>query len=150
MIHLEIGEEFRDRVKTRLLERAARESLEHEGAAPNTSLSVVITNDANLRRLNEQFLGMDAPTDVLSFPSGDIDPDTDERYLGDILISFPRAQAQAESAGHPVEEEVQLLVAHGILHLLGYDHAEPEGNERMWRAQEEILEALRGSRGPGG
>jgi probable rRNA maturation factor len=150
MIHLEIDEEFRGRVKTRLLERAARESLKHEGQAPGTNLTIVITNDANLRRLNEQFLRMDAPTDVLSFPAGDIDPDTGEPYLGDVLISFPRAEAQAESAGHQVEEEVQLLVTHGILHLLGYDHAEPEGEKRMWRVQEEILEALRGSRGPGG
>ncbi|HZD57800.1 MAG TPA: rRNA maturation RNase YbeY, partial [Anaerolineales bacterium] len=141
---------FRGRVKTRLLERAARESLKHEGQAPGTNLTIVITNDANLRRLNEQFLRMDAPTDVLSFPAGDIDPDTGEPYLGDVLISFPRAEAQAESAGHQVEEEVQLLVTHGILHLLGYDHAEPEGEKRMWRVQEEILEALRGSRGPGG
>jgi probable rRNA maturation factor len=124
MIHLEIDEEFRGRVKTRLLERAARESLKHEGQA--------------------------APTDVLSFPAGDIDPDTGEPYLGDVLISFPRAEAQVKSAGHPVEEEIQLLVTHGILHLLGYDHAEPEAKERMWCAQEEILEALRGSRGLGG
>ncbi|MEJ2352831.1 MAG: rRNA maturation RNase YbeY [Anaerolineales bacterium] len=117
-----------------------------EGKALDTELTIVITEDANLQRLNHQFLGIDAPTDVLSFPSGDIDPDTGEPYLGDILISYPRAQAQAESAGHPVEAEVQLLVIHGILHLLGYDHADPEGKKRMWPVQDEVLRVLRSSR----
>src|ERR687892_74662 len=64
------------------------------------------------------------------------------RYIGDILISIPRAQAQANAAGHPLESEVQLLVVHGVLHLLGHDHAEAEEKARMWKAQAEILERL--------
>jgi probable rRNA maturation factor len=145
MIHLEIDEEFSGQVQESVLKRAANETLKHEGKALDTELTIVITEDANLQRLNHQFLGIDAPTDVLSFPSGDIDPDTGEPYLGDILISYPRAQAQAESAGHPVEAEVQLLVIHGILHLLGYDHADPEGKKRMWPVQDEVLRVLRSS-----
>jgi probable rRNA maturation factor len=150
MIHLEIDEEFRGQVQEAVLKRAANETLKHEGTALDTELTIVITEDTNLQRLNQQFLGIDEPTDVLSFPSGDIDPDSGESYLGDILISYPRARAQAESAGHPVEAEVQLLVVHGVLHLLGYDHADPEGKKRMWDAQNEILSVLRDSVYPAG
>lgn len=95
-----------------------------------------------LQELNLNYLGIDAPTDVLSFPASETDPETGARYIGDILISIPRAQAQAESAGHPLEGEVQLLVVHGVLHLLGHDHANAEEKARMWKAQGEILEGL--------
>jgi probable rRNA maturation factor len=71
-----------------------------------------------------------------------VDPESGSRYIGDILISIPRAQSQAEAAGHPLESEVQLLVVHGTLHLLGHDHAQPEEKSRMWQAQAEILESL--------
>jgi len=102
----------------------------------------VLTNDARLQQLNRDYLGIDAPTDVLSFPASETDPETGARYIGDILISMPRAQAQAETAGHSMESEVQLLVVHGVLHLLGHDHAEPEEKSRMWMAQAQILESL--------
>ena len=82
------------------------------------------------------------PTDVLSFPASETDPDTGASYIGDILISIPRAQAQADAAGHPLEAEVQLLVVHGVLHLLGYDHADAEEKALMWKAQAEILTGL--------
>ena len=87
-------------------------------------------------------MGVDGPTDVLSFPSDEIDPETGNRYLGDILISVQRAAAQAQIPGHPVESEVQLLIVHGVLHLMGHDHAEPEEKARMWKAQTEILTQL--------
>jgi probable rRNA maturation factor len=79
---------------------------------------------------------------VLSFPASETDPETGARYLGDILISLPRAQTQADAAGHSLEAEVQLLVVHGVLHLIGHDHAETEEKARMWKAQAEILENL--------
>jgi len=90
----------------------------------------------------QPFLGIDAPTDVLSFSDGDLDPETGAPYLGDILISVERAQAQARSAGHTLQEELTLLVVHGVLHLLGHDHAEPEQKARMWSLQAEILTDL--------
>ena len=105
-------------------------------------LSVVLTDDQQLRELNRDYLGIDAPTDVLSFPASEKDPESGEAYLGDILISVERAAQQAEAAGHPVEAELQLLVVHGVLHLLGHDHAEPEEKARMWAAQSEILKSL--------
>jgi probable rRNA maturation factor len=125
-----------------LLERAAQAALEHESQASESELTIVLTDDARLHDLNRAYLGIDAPTDVLSFPASETDPETGTQYLGDILISVPRAQAQANAARHPLESEVQLLVVHGVLHLLGHDHAEAEEKARMWKAQAEILEHL--------
>ncbi len=105
-------------------------------------LTVVLTDDAQLRKLNRQYLDVDAPTDVLSFASGEADPDTGATYLGDVVLSVPQAQIQATAAGHALEAEVQLLVVHGVLHLLGYDHAEPESKGRMWLAQAAALKQL--------
>src|SRR5512147_118237 len=138
MIHIETEFDF----PKDLLERAAQAALEHEAQSLESELSVILTNDTRLHELNLNYLGINAPTDVLSFPASETDPETGARYLGDILISVPRAQAQAESAGHPLESEVQLLVVHGVLHLLGHDHAEPEEKSRMWKAQAEILNSL--------
>jgi probable rRNA maturation factor len=138
MIHIESEFPFPEE----LLERAANAALEHESQPIDSDLSIILTNDARLHELNLNYLGVDAPTDVLSFPASETDPDSGARYIGDILISIPRAQAQAEAAGHPLEAEVQLLVVHGILHLLGYDHAEPEEKASMWKAQSEILASL--------
>ncbi len=125
-----------------LLERAARTALEHESESLDSDLSIILTDDARLHELNLNYLGVDAPTDVLSFPASETDPETGAHYIGDILISIPRAQTQADAAGHPLESEVQLLVVHGVLHLIGHDHAEAEEKARMWKAQAEILERL--------
>jgi probable rRNA maturation factor len=85
---------------------------------------------------------VDAPTDVLSFPASEEDPETGASYLGDILISIPRAAQQALAGGHPLEAEVQLLVVHGVLHLLGHDRAEAEEKALMWNEQAKGLERL--------
>lgn len=125
-----------------VLERAAHAALEHESESLDCELSIVLSDDARLQELNREYLGIDAPTDVLSFPASETDPETGARYIGDILISIPRAQSQAAAAGHALESEVQLLVVHGVLHLLGHDHAEPAEKARMWKAQADILESL--------
>ena len=140
MIHIE--SEFS--IPGDLLERAANVALTHQapGESRDVELTIVLTDDARLQELNRDYLGLDAPTDVLSFPASETDPETGARYIGDILISVPRAQAQADAAGHPLESELQLLVVHGVLHLLGHDHARAEDKARMWKAQAEILERL--------
>ena len=125
-----------------LLERAARAALEHQSADPDADLSIVLTDDDQLHELNRNYLGIDAPTDVLSFPASVTDPETGACYLGDVIISIPRAAEQAKAAGHDLQSEVQLLVVHGVLHLLGHDHAEAEEKDRMWIAQTEVLERL--------
>ena len=127
-------------VSAQWIERAAQAALTHQSA--DGDLTVVLSDDARLQKLNQDYLGVDAPTDVLSFPASETDPETGARYLGDIIISIPRAEAQAKSAGHPLEAEVQLLVVHGVLHLLGYDHAEAEEKTKMWKVQAEVLERL--------
>jgi probable rRNA maturation factor len=131
----------------RLLERAAKAALEQQSASTESDLTIVLTDDARIQELNRDYLGIDAPTDVLSFPASEmdgseIDPETGSPYLGDILISVPYAARSAAKAGHPLEEEVQLLVVHGVLHLLGHDHARVREKARMWKAQAKILESL--------
>ena len=124
-----------------VLERAARAALDASGA-PEADLTVVLVDEARIQGLNRDFLGHDAPTDVLSFPADEPDPDTGHRYLGDVVISPARAADQAAERGHAVEAEMQLLVVHGVLHLLGHDHAEPGEKDRMWAAQAGALERL--------
>jgi probable rRNA maturation factor len=143
MIHLESTYEFPDT----LFERAAQATLIHQKESPDVDLTIVLADDARLHELNRDYLGVDAPTDVLSFPASEtdgseIDPDTGTRYLGDIIISVPYAAKGAAKAGHPVESELQLLVVHGMLHLLGHDHAEPKEKAKMWKAQAAILKSL--------
>jgi probable rRNA maturation factor len=120
---------------------AAESAMTLAGRAPDSvDVSVVITDDAEIARLNQQFRGVSGPTDVLSFepdPSFPGAPDELRRYLGDVLVSLPRAQEQAESAGHSVAYELAYLVAHGTLHLLGYDHADEEERLKMWALQEQ-------------
>jgi len=138
MIHIESEFPFQED----LLERAAHIALEHEGETLDSELTIVLTNDARLQELNRDYLGIDAPTDVLSFPASELDPETGAHYIGDILISIARAESQATAVGHSLESEVQLLVEHGVLHLLGHDHAEATEKARMWKAQAKVLERL--------
>jgi probable rRNA maturation factor len=145
MITLEIAEPYRSMVDAPSLQRTAQAVLEQQLAEPpipHPEVTLVIGDDSQLEQLNRQFLGVDAPTDVLAFPAGHTDPDTGAPYLGDVLVSFPRAEAQAAEAGHPVENELQLLVVHGLLHLLGHDHLEAGDKARMWAAQADILDRL--------
>ena len=123
-----------------LLERAALAALAHQSA--HGDLTLVLTDDEQLRGLNRDYRGIDAPTDVLSFPASETDPETGSPYLGDILLSIPRAAEQARAIGHPLADEAQLLIVHGVLHLLGHDHAEPTEKDKMWQAQHEILTTL--------
>jgi probable rRNA maturation factor len=140
MIHIDNQQDFRE---TALLERAARLTLETSSPLQaDADLTIVLTDDRQLHELNLDYLGVDAPTDVLSFPASESDPETGSAYLGDILISIPRTMQQAEAAGHPVEAEAQLLVVHGVLHLLGHDHADEDEKSVMWAEQAKVLEQL--------
>jgi probable rRNA maturation factor len=141
-IHVQIDEAFSGDVAAKLLRDAARAALKHEQATAG-SLSIALADDETLRNLNSQFLGHDYATDVLSFPSDSDDPDAEGRYFGDLIISYPRAHAQAAVGGHSVEAELQLLAVHGVLHLLGHDHAGEKQKAVMWQAQAEILAGLK-------
>jgi probable rRNA maturation factor len=114
--------------------------LASEGVAPEGELSVVITGDAHVQELNRTYRGVDAPTDVLSFPQAEGDefarPDDAAVHLGDVVISLETAQRQAADAGVALADELAHLLVHGILHLLGYDHETPDDDAGM-RAREE-------------
>ena len=103
------------------------------GLAPQAgSLGVRFAGDRELRRWNRELRGKDRPTDVLSFPGGDLENAEDAGHLGDILISVPMARRQAVQAGHGVDRELQVLLLHGLLHCLGYDHETDQGEmERL-------------------
>lgn len=106
-------------------------------------MSVLLTDDAGIAGLNEAYRGREGPTDVLSFAQREGEgADPEDPVLGDIIISVDRAQEQADEYGHGVLRELGFLAVHGLLHLLGYDHEEPEDERRMMAATEEILEPL--------
>lgn len=122
------------------LYRAVTWVLEKHGVEPGTGLSVVVGSDDDVRHLNRQYRAVDAPTDVLSFPA---DPAPDgEPYLGDLILSLPYIQRQADAGQHTVSDELTLVVIHGTLHLLGYDHDTPENQAAMWAVQSDALAAL--------
>jgi probable rRNA maturation factor len=145
-IAIQVDAEFQRQVQPDLLQQAALATLIYMGMEEPYDLAVVVTDDAALHELNLRHRGVDSPTDVLAFPDDTRGPFVDApgmpRYLGDIIISFPRAQAQAADAGHAVEAEIQLLLVHGVLHLLGYDDAVEEARARMWAAQADVLRLL--------
>jgi probable rRNA maturation factor len=142
-IHLKLDRPFAARVSPARLRAAAGAALKHQAAPDPGELTIALTTDQALRALNRQFLGEDHVTDVLSFPASGHDPDSGARYFGDIAIAYPRARAQAARGRHPVWAELQLLIVHGVLHLLGHDHAAAEDHDRMWQAQAEILRKLK-------
>jgi probable rRNA maturation factor len=141
-IAIQVAPRFRANVDEGTLRRVAIEVLSQEGVKGETELSLIITDDEAIRELNHRFRGVDAPTDVLAFGAGGeehfVMAPEGPPYLGDVVISCQRALAQAEELGHTVGEELKLLVIHGILHLLGYDH-QGEADARKMRKKEEHI-----------
>ena len=130
-------------------------ALRVEGVGTPCEINVLITNDAGIREINRTLRKIDSPTDVLSFPMFQLeagvlpaswdeyrDPETGCVPLGDMTISLERAKAQAEEYGHSVRRELGYLTIHSILHLLGYDHEDPEDKRLMRREEEKILAEL--------
>jgi probable rRNA maturation factor len=109
--------------------------LGHELARPWCTFSVMLTDDEGIRAYNRRFRGVDEPTDVLSFPAEAGDPSSSGHYLGDLVVSAERAAAQAAELGHDLAAEVEVLVLHGILHLLGHDHETDSGDMRALEAR---------------
>jgi len=146
VIEVQIDEQFQSQVHTESLHSAALSTLAHQHMEEPGELAIVVTNDDVLRELNRRHRDVDAPTDVLAFPDETrgpfvVAPDL-PRYLGDVIISFPRAKVQAAGAGHSVHAELQLLVVHGVLHLLGYDDTTEEQRAEMWNVQSQILHSM--------
>jgi probable rRNA maturation factor len=147
-IEIFVEEEFREVVDEDWVRRIAQTVLKAEGVAPPYEVSLVFTDSEAVRQLNRDYRGVDEPTDVLAFymlpqkgadSSFALPPDGITR-LGEVIISYPQAVAQAKEQGHSPERELALLVIHGILHLLGYDHEEPEEESKMRERERELLE----------
>ena len=109
---------------------------------PESEVTVVLDSNKKLKELNNFYLGIDEITDVLSFNSGEINPETGNIYLGDIVISLEKAADQAKDKNHSIEFEVLTLIVHGILHLLDYDHLTEPDTKIMFEKQNEILEVI--------
>jgi probable rRNA maturation factor len=121
---------------------AIRRVVKELGYLPDCSITVMLADDTLLADLNRRFRKIARPTDVLSFPAGDMDPETGVIHLGEIVLSLPRTAAQARTAGHSFEQEALLLVVHGTLHLFGYDHNTAARRKNMWAEQDRILASL--------
>lgn len=134
---VEVSAEIVDRLRT-----TAAVALQHQRVEPPAALTVLLTSDITLQQLNKTFRDIDKVTDVLSFEDGEAPAHGLPVNLGDIAISVAQAQRQADAGGHLLSAELQLLTVHGVLHLLGYDHATPAQQADMWREQAAILTQL--------
>ncbi len=145
-IEIQVDEQFQEGTPVELLRQAVFMTLTLQQVRRPCEVAVVVTDDDALHELNRRFRGIDRPTDVLAFPDETHGPFVNApgqaRYLGDVVISFPRAAEQAAAGGHAVEDELQLLAVHGVLHLLGYDDQDEEQRAQMWAAQAAVLRAL--------
>ena len=142
MITVEIDQRFKPGITPKELIDLVKAVFSHLQLPASPGLSIKISYDQVIQELNLSYLGIDAPTDVLSFPLSFEDPESGSQYYGDMIISFPTAAKQAQQGGHPIEDEIKLLLVHGLLHLLGYDHGSAEEKEEMWTCQSELLNAL--------
>jgi len=139
-----VDEEIVAAIESDRLEALADAVMDAEGL-PLGELGVVVTDDETIRELNREYAGDDTPTDVLAFSLREgeefASPDGVLR-LGEVIISYPTARRQAADAGIPVEREIEHLLVHGVLHLLGYDHAEPQEEDRMRARERDLLAAF--------
>lgn len=133
-------------MKLRRIRSTVQQSLKAENAATDAEVSILLTDDAQIAELNKEYRDVDGPTDVLSFSQTEGEdefiPGVEENLLGDIVISVETAKRQAEEQGKSVDEEIDMLLVHGVLHLLGYDHAEEDEERVMFAKQQEILKGL--------
>jgi len=118
---------------------------------PAAELSIMLVDEVAMANLHEKFMDEPGSTDVLSFPMDELRAGTaeqlsDEGVLGDVVLCPAVAERQGEVAGHPMEVELRLLLTHGVLHLLGYDHAEPEEHRVMFGLQAQLLAEWEGER----
>ncbi len=134
-----------------LIKKAVNMALDAEGVNVPCAVSVVLTDDEGIHRINREYRGVDRPTDVLSFPMNELVPggfdadicekdmDTGAIMLGDMMLSVPRCQAQGEEFGHGYDREIMYLTVHSVLHLLGYDHVDEGEMKKQMRAREKAI-----------
>jgi probable rRNA maturation factor len=146
-LNLHIDELFQDSIAEKRLREAVAETLAAHGVDSPVELGLIITDDQVVQELNRSYRGIDATTDVLAFAlweqSQDFaTPPDGVIHLGEVFISCPQAERQAKEQEHPLEQELALLVIHGVLHLLGYGDEDPNGEQKMRAMEEKILASI--------
>lgn len=146
---IEILDESGHGLDVQRLSALSRFVLERLRVHPQAELCLKAVDEPTIAELNEQWMGKQGPTDVLAFPMDELRPglvneEPQEGVLGDLVVCPAVAERQGAAAGHSTEAEIELLTVHGILHLLGYDHAEPEEKAEMFGLQGELLTAWSG------
>jgi probable rRNA maturation factor len=141
MITFQIKQEYQIDFNEKILEKWVKRTLDYL-EKDNYDLSIVIASNSEIHQLNREYRHIDAPTDVLSFAYDMVDPETNTRYLGDIIISAEKVHEQAKQAGHSPQLEICTLIVHGILHLLGYDHEEQTDEAIMFQLQGKLIEVV--------
>ncbi len=149
-ISILIDQEFKTLIKTDWLKKAAQAALGREGVSESAELGIVLTGQDKIRELNSKYRGKDEPTDVLAFSTEEgadlaqfILPPDGIRHLGEVIISYPQAASQASERHHSIEREIAILLIHGVLHLLGYQHDQPEPEREMKAKETEILSQIK-------
>lgn len=143
-VSIEINNESSIEVDESLLQRLVTYDLDQLHVHPDAELAIVLVDESAMEQLHVQWMDEPGPTDVLSFPMDELRPGTEDQptapgLLGDIVLCPQVATAQAEAAGHSAMDEMLLLTTHGLLHLLGFDHAEPEEEKEMFGIQRDLL-----------
>ncbi len=141
---IEVNNESAIEVDEATLQRLAIFALDHLHVHPDAELAIVLVDEGAMEQLHVQWMDEPGPTDVLSFPMDELRPGSEDEptpagLLGDIVVCPQVAVEQARAAGHSALEEMLLLTTHGILHLLGFDHAEPEDEKEMFGIQRDVL-----------
>jgi probable rRNA maturation factor len=153
-VSIEVLDESGSGVDVSGLSRLSRFVMDRMRVHPQAELCIKLVDEPTIAELNERWMDKDGPTDVLAFPMDELRPglvneEPEEGVLGDLVLCTSVAARQAAEAGHPAEDEVELLTVHGILHLLGYDHAEPEEHAEMFGLQDRLLADWRKDRQEG-
>ncbi len=150
-INISIDDEFKRKITRRWLKTAAERTLTAEKTSSSVELGILITNQENVRSLNWAYRSKNEPTDVLSFymipepgqkKETFINPPDNINHLGEVVISYPQAVIQARENKHTVKKEITILLIHGILHLLGYDHEKPADEKKMKPREAVIINLL--------
>ena len=151
-LSVQIENTFSGLLSEKWLTHVVESALSAAGVDEAVGIELVIATDDTVHELNRTYRGIDATTDVLAFAFSEPSQSEDKQFvmppgevhnLGEVIVSYPRAERQAAEHGHSIEQELSLLIAHGVLHLLGYDHEEPDDERKMRALEAKILDSIK-------